>query len=68
MSAPRSVAPGTPIAQPSPAVVKWAAPLVTFAVWAAWPAIPPAKKSELTFGIISDPTPQAEAAAEGDRA
>jgi hypothetical protein len=51
------------------AVVKWAVPLVTFVVWSAWPAIPPAKKSALTFGIISDPTAEAEPAQDaGDRA
>ena len=45
------------------AVLKWGAPVVTFVLWAAWPAIPKSTKSRWTLGFIRDPVADAEAAA-----
>lgn len=56
-------------------MIKWAAPMVTFVVWASWPAIPTAVKSKWTLGLIRDhegeaaaATAAAAAAASEDRA
>lgn len=44
-------------------MIKWAAPMVTFVVWASWPAIPTAVKSKWTLGLIRDHEGEAAAAA-----
>lgn len=44
-------------------MAKWAVPVVTFFVWAAWPAIPASFKNTWTLGLIRDPEAEAAAAA-----